>query len=101
MTAARHARQIIQNTAHILAIELYCAARALDLRLKQRPQAQPGRGVAAAHQVIRQRVPYQAGDALWGPEVEALRELILGDEFLKDLYATNGQFTELVMNPNK
>ena len=29
MTAARHARQILENTAHVLSIELYTAARAL------------------------------------------------------------------------
>ncbi len=44
MTAARHARQILDNTRHVLAIELYTAARALDLRLKQQPDAQFGAG---------------------------------------------------------
>ena len=35
MTAARHARQIVDNVAQVIAIELYTAARALDLRLRQ------------------------------------------------------------------
>jgi len=82
MTAARHAYQVAQNTAHILAIELTCATRALDLRLKQLPDAQPGTGVAEAHARIRKDVPYQEGDALWGPMVEKLRKMVEDEELL-------------------
>ncbi|MBS1249121.1 MAG: Histidine ammonia-lyase [Chloroflexi bacterium] len=77
MTAARHTRQIIHNTTHIIAIELYTAARALDLRLREYPQAQMGMGTKAAHARIRAEVPYQAGDALWGPEIERVRALVV------------------------
>jgi histidine ammonia-lyase len=76
MTAARHARKIITNTTHVLAIEAYTAARALDLRMRQIPGAKMGPGVAAAHQIIRETVPYQAGDAWWGPEIEQVHELV-------------------------
>lgn len=81
MTAARHTRQIIENTAHILAIEVYCAARAIDLRLREMPEAEPGRGVAAAHRLVRARVPYQAGDAWWAPEIESVKALIWSADF--------------------
>ena len=76
-TAARHASEIVKNTAHVLAIELYTAARALDLRLRQNPQAELGVGTKQAHQAIRDVVPYQPGDALWGPEIEQVRAMIL------------------------
>ncbi len=76
MTAARHARQIIENTTHVLAIEIYTAARALDLRLRQTPGACMGRGVAAAYQRVREKVPYRPGDAWWGPEIEAVHALV-------------------------
>jgi len=82
MTAARHTRQIVQNTAHILAIETYTAARALDLRLRAHPRAQMGVGTKAAHARIRAKVPYQAGDALWGPEIAQVRELITSGELV-------------------
>jgi histidine ammonia-lyase len=82
MTAARNSRQIIENTAHILAIEAYCAARALDLRLRQMPEATLGVGVAAAYKKIRHEVPYQAGDAWWGPEIERVHVAILQPDFL-------------------
>jgi histidine ammonia-lyase len=82
MTAARHTRQILQNTAHILAIEMYCAARALDLRLRMMPGARMGAGVERAYRNVRAVVPYQAGDAWWGPEIELVREHIARPEFL-------------------
>jgi len=77
MTAARHARQIVANTAHVLAIECYTAARALDLRLREMPDAVLGRGTALAFRLIREVVAYQPGDAWWGPEITKVRELIL------------------------
>lgn len=76
MTAARHAHQVAKNTCQVLAIELYTAARALDLRLRSLPELHPGVGSLAAHQIIRAEVPYQPGDALWGPEIDQVRRLI-------------------------
>ena len=81
MTAARHARQILENTRHVLAIELYTAARALDLRLKQKPKASIGAGTREAYLKIRSVVPYQPGDALWGPEIEMVHRLIKSGAF--------------------
>ncbi len=75
-TAARHARQIVLNTAHVIAIELYTAARALDLRLRQYPDARLGKGTQEAYRLLREYVPYQAGDAWWGPEIEKVRILV-------------------------
>ena len=77
MTAARHTRQIVANTAHVLAIEFYTAARALDLRLRQNPNAQFGEGTSKAYSTIRKSVAYQPGDAWWGPEIEVVCDLIL------------------------
>ncbi len=77
MTAARHAREIILNTAHVLAIEFYTAARALDLRLRQNPKLILGKGTRKVYQLIRQKVGYQPGDAWWGPEIEVVKDLIL------------------------
>jgi histidine ammonia-lyase len=82
MTAARKAWQVVQNTAHVLAIELMCAARALDLRHRQMPDKRPGMGVAEAHKRIRATIPYQDGDALWGAEVEKLREMLKNGELI-------------------
>ena len=84
MTAARHAYSIVKNTSHVLAIEIYCAARALDLRLKKMPEAKMGLGVKHAYQKVREKVPYQAGDALWGPEIDQVEDVIWNKDFLPE-----------------
>jgi histidine ammonia-lyase len=76
MTAARHAREILINTAHVLAIELYTAARAIDLRLRQKRDFHLGAGTQQVYQRLRAEVPYQPGDAWWGPEIDRVHALI-------------------------
>jgi histidine ammonia-lyase len=76
MTAARHTRQIIDNITHVLAIEIYCATRALSLRLKKYPQAKMGQGVQLAYELLCDRVPYIEGDAWWAPEIETVHEMV-------------------------
>jgi histidine ammonia-lyase len=86
LTAARHAHQIALNTAHILAVELYAAARALDIRMRENPKYQMGIGVQKAYALIRNVVSYQAGDAWWSPEIEKVKSLVLSGELaLKDI----------------
>jgi len=81
MTAARHTRDIIYNTTHVLAIELYTAARAIEFRLRQKSDLILGEGTQRAYQIIRKFVPYQSGDALWGPEIEQVHELVINKCF--------------------
>ncbi len=76
MTAARHARQILENTTHVLSIELYTAARALDLRLRDWPDACLGTGTDLVYRRLRQDVPYQPGDAWWGPEIQQVHQMV-------------------------
>jgi histidine ammonia-lyase len=86
MTAARHARQIVANTTHVLTIEAYTAARALDIRIREIPTTVLGAGTSAAHQLIRDHVPYQAGDAWWAPEIEIVKSLIISGEFARTVW---------------
>jgi len=76
MTAARHTRQIIENITHILVIEVYCATRALYMRLRESPQAKMGKGVQAAYDALRGRIPYTVGDAWWTPEIEIVQDMV-------------------------
>ncbi len=80
MTAARHAREVVNNCAYVLAIEVFTAARALDLRLRQLVGAQLGLGVAAAYRCIREAVPYQPGDTWWNPQIEQVRRMVSSGE---------------------
>lgn len=65
-TAARHLADVVANTTAIVAIELVCAAQALDLR-RRAPWAT---GVEAGYRAVRAVVPFLNEDA--GP----LHELI-------------------------
>ncbi len=76
MTAARHARQILENTTHVLAIELYTAARAIDLRLRGHPDLSLGGGTLGVYHILREAIPYRPGDAWWGPEIQCVHEMI-------------------------
>lgn len=76
--AGRQARVIVEHVERILAIELLCAARALDLRLAMLPGTVPGAGVAAAHAAIRDVVPPWDGDREPGPDLEAVTRLVRG-----------------------
>ncbi|MBI2781943.1 MAG: histidine ammonia-lyase [Chloroflexi bacterium] len=74
--AGRQARVIVEHVERIVAIELLCAARALDLRLAMLPGTVPGAGVAAAHAAIREVVRPWDGDREPGPDLEAIARLV-------------------------
>jgi histidine ammonia-lyase len=76
MTAARHARSILENTLHILSIEVFTACRAIDLRLRNMPDKRLGDGTSRVYQAVRRDVPYQAGDCWWAPEIEKVKEIL-------------------------
>ncbi len=88
MTAARHARQVVENTCRVLAIEAFTAARALDLRKKQTPGAHPGLGVQAVYDLIRKVVPYHAGDTWWTPEIDRVHALITSGMLIRAVSQT-------------
>ena len=70
------ARTVAHHVEQILAIELLCAARALDLRLASIPGTAPGAGVAAAHAAIRDVVRPWDGDREPGADLEAIVRLV-------------------------
>jgi histidine ammonia-lyase len=83
--AARHARTVLAHVEQILAIELLCAAQALDLRLaaiggEEAAGAgdvpRPGAGVAEALVRFRQRVAPLAEDREPGPDLAAALALV-------------------------
>jgi histidine ammonia-lyase len=74
--AGRQARVILEHVERIVAIELLCAARALDLRLALLPGTSAGAGVMAAHATIREVVRPWTGDREPGPDLEAVTRLV-------------------------
>jgi histidine ammonia-lyase len=63
--AARKLMRVVEHTRTVLAIELLCAAQALDLR----GNLPPGAGVAAAHRALRAQVPHLEQDRLMSADI--------------------------------
>jgi histidine ammonia-lyase len=78
--AGRHARTVLEAVQRIVAIELLCAARALDLRLADPAfaSAAPGAGVAEARRRMLAVTPAWVADREPGPEIEAATRLVRG-----------------------
>ena len=84
MNAGRHVRQVVSNATAVLALELFAAAQAIDLRVRE-----PGRGLGdvspatrRAFDQIRAVVGYQKRDELLHPRVAAVRELVAAGALL-------------------
>jgi histidine ammonia-lyase len=80
-TAGRHLARIVENIRRIIAIELFTAAQAAELRLRAVPGARLGRATAAALAAVRERVPFVEHDQLYTPYLEALAEMIKAGRF--------------------
>lgn len=76
LTAARHARQVAQNVAHIMAIHLFTSAQAIDLRRAAIPGQNLAPLTAEIHKSIRAVSPFVARDRIYGPDIEAVRQLV-------------------------
>jgi histidine ammonia-lyase len=71
--SARKLRTVVANLARILAVELTCAARALDLRAP----LEPGAGTAAARDTVRAAVPGPGPDRWLAPELADAEALVV------------------------
>jgi histidine ammonia-lyase len=76
--AARKLRVCVSNLTRIVAVELCCAARALDLRAPLAPAA----GTAAARSCVRSRVPGPGPDRFLSPELASVEALVASGELL-------------------
>jgi histidine ammonia-lyase len=72
MVAARQARQVLDNVQRMVAIELLCAAQALDLR----DVTQAGAGTRAVHALLRRHVAMLQEDRPMAEDVNAVWALI-------------------------
>ena len=79
-TAARHAREILENAQTVLAIELLCACQGVDLR-----GCVPGPRTALAHRLLRERVPVLTEDRPFDGDIAAALDLVRSGELLSAL----------------
>jgi histidine ammonia-lyase len=71
-TAAQKAAQILENTEYIIAIELLCAAQAIEYRGPEKL----GKGTKKAYIKIREAVPPIKEDRPLNPDIEKLKTII-------------------------
>jgi len=76
--SARKCRDIVRNTEDVIAIELLCAAQALDLFTNLKP----GKGTLAAYQAIRKVVSHLDKDRIISGDVCAVKQLMRSGKIL-------------------
>jgi histidine ammonia-lyase len=78
---------VIANLGRILAVELVCAARGLDLRAP----LEPASGTAAGRSALRALVPGPGPDRWLSPELAAAERLVASGDLLAAVEATVGE----------
>jgi histidine ammonia-lyase len=76
--AARQCREVLRNTEEVIAIELLCAAQALDLFTNLKP----GEGTLEAYRVIRQEIAHLDTDRILAADIAAMKALIRSGKIL-------------------
>ncbi len=79
LIAARKARNIVENTNHILSFELLCAAQAADLRGIEK--LSPAGKIM--YDAVRETIPYMGYDMVYIDHMEELKARIESGEFVK------------------
>ncbi|MCL0078561.1 histidine ammonia-lyase [Dehalococcoidia bacterium] len=85
--AARKARDILENSETVIAIELLCAAQGLDCL---RP-LKPGIGSRRAYEVIREIIPRLDADRILYPDINKMVELIRGARLINSIEQAVGE----------
>ena len=70
--SARKCREIVGNVENVIAIELLCAAQALDLFTNMKP----GEGTLAAYREIRKAVPHLEKDRILSSDISTVKQLM-------------------------
>lgn len=85
--SARKAREIVRNTENVVAIELLCAAQALDVFTNTKP----GEGTQAAYEVIRGVVPRLDNDRVLSSDIATVKNLLKSGKILAAVEAKVGK----------
>ncbi len=77
--SARKCRDIVENTEGVIAIELLCAAQALDLFTNLKP----GEGTLAAYRAIRKEISHLENDRILSEDITAMKKLLRSGNILE------------------
>jgi len=78
-TSAVKCLQVVENAETVLAIEMLCAAQALDYRAPLKP----GVGPRAALAAVRKRISHAEADREFGKDIRAAVELLRGGDVVR------------------
>jgi histidine ammonia-lyase len=79
--SARKCREIVGNSETVVAIELLCAAQAMDLFTNLKP----GEGTLAAYRVIRDAVPHLDKDRVLSNDIQAVVGLLKSGKLVQEV----------------
>ncbi len=85
--SARKCRDIFGNTEDVVAIELLCAAQALDLFTNMKP----GQGTLAAYRAIRQAVSHLDKDRIISADIATVKRLMRNGKILSAVQKQIGE----------
>jgi histidine ammonia-lyase len=77
--AVRKCKEILNNAEYVAAIELLCAAQALDLFTNLKP----GAGTLAAYNIVRKHVSHMEVDRILSRDIEILYGLVHGGRVVR------------------
>lgn len=80
--SARKAGEILENVRQVLAIELMCAAQAVDLQA----EGTLGKGTQAAYNAVREIVPALTTDRVIYTDINKMAELVRDPAFTENVY---------------
>jgi histidine ammonia-lyase len=87
--AARKCREVVENAQDVVAIELLCAAQAMDLFTNMKP----GEGTWAAYQVIRKVISHLDRDRILAEDIAAMKALLRSGKILRAVERTVGRLS--------
>jgi histidine ammonia-lyase len=85
--AARKLSKIVRNAENIVAMELLCAAQALDLLKPLKASS----SVLNAHELMRKYVPFAKEDRIFSKDIQSIRNLIQNEELITMIHNTIGE----------
>jgi len=86
-TSARKCRDVVKNAEQVIAIELLCAAQAMDLFTNMKP----GEGTLAAYRFIREEVPRLERDRVLSTDIQKMVQIIKSGRLLERVESVVGK----------
>jgi len=84
VTAAQKAMQILENVEYIIAIELLCAAQAIEFR----GSGKLSKGTKIAYSTVRKTVPMLREDRILSEDIEKIRKIVKTGIILNEIEKT-------------